>query len=302
MITGYLHPDYAQSLAEFGAPRLLSRCNGWILERRIPESPYHDALGCYPLFTCQDWSLLHADLESVGDDLISLALVTDPFGDYDRAYLQHCFKDVVIPFKEHYIVDLQRPLNEIGGKRRRKHAHQALKKIRVEACEQPGQFVETWSSLYANLIERHQVTGIRAFSKTAFARQLGIPGTVVLQATYEGTIVGAQIYFMQDEAVHCHLGAVNEAGYDVGAFYALDWYSFEYFAGQARWLDLGAGAGTASDGTDGLSQYKQGWSTDTRTVYFCGRVFDRERYQEITAAKGVGVTTYFPAYREGEFS
>jgi hypothetical protein len=31
-------------------------------------------------------------------------------------------------------------------------------------------------------------------------------------------------------------------------------------------------------------------------------VFDRERYQEITAAKGVGVTHYFPAYREGEFA
>ena len=277
MVTGYLHPDYAQSLAEFGTPRLLSRCNGWILERQIPESPYHDAMGCYPLFTCQDWSLLCADLDSIGDDLISLALVTDPFGDYDPAYLQHCFKDVVVPFKEHYIVDLHRPLNEIGGKRRRKHAHRALKEIRVEVYEQPAQFAETWSSLYASLIARHQITGIRAFSRTAFARQLSIPGTVVLQAMYEGTIVGAQIYFMQGAAVHCHLGAVSEAGYDVGAFYALDWYSFEYFAGKARWLDLGAGAGTASDGTDGLSQYKQGWSTDTRTVYFCGRVFDRRK-------------------------
>ena len=179
---GYLHPDYAQSLVEFGTPRLLSRCYGWILERQIPEFPCHDAMGCYPLFTCQDWSLLYTDLESIGNDLISLALVTDPFGDYDSAYLQHCFKDVVVPFKEHYIVDLQRPLNEMGGKRRRKHARQALKKIRVEACQQPAQFGETWSSLYANLIERHQIIGIRAFSKAGFARQLSIPGTVVLQA------------------------------------------------------------------------------------------------------------------------
>ena len=114
MVTGYLHPDYAQSLAEFGTPRLLSRCSGWILERQIPEFPYHDAMGCYPLFTCQDWSLLYADLESIGDDLISLALVTDPFGDYDSAYLRTA-SDLVIPFKEHYIVDFRRPLNEIGG-------------------------------------------------------------------------------------------------------------------------------------------------------------------------------------------
>jgi hypothetical protein len=302
MMTGYLHPQYAQSLAEFGTPRLLPQCNGWILERQIPGFPCRDAMGCYPLFNCQDWSLLHADLESIGDDLISLALVTDPFGDYDSAHLQHCFKDVVIPFKEHYVIDLHRPLNEIGGKRRRKHAHHALKNIRVEACEQPAQFVDTWSSLYASLVERHQVTGIRAFSKTAFARQLSIPGTVVLQAIYEGTVVGAQIYFMQGAAVHCHLGAVTETGYDTGAFYALDWYSFEYFADKARWLDLGAGAGIASDGTDGLSQYKQGWTTDTRTTYFCGRVFDHERYKEIVKTKGITATDYFPAYRKGEFA
>ena len=300
--SGYSHPDYAASLSEFGTPRQLPRSGGWILERQIPESPYRDAMGCYPLFDCQDWSLLHTDLDAAGDDLVSLALVTDPFGDYDIAYLQRCFKDVAIPFKEHYVIDLQRPLSEIGGKRRRKHAHRALKEIRVEVCEQPAQFAETWASLYASLIERHQITGIRAFSKTAFARQLSIPGAVVLQAIYEGAVVGAQLYFVQGAAVHCHLGAVTETGYDTGAFYALDWYSIEHFADKVRWLDLGAGAGISSDGTDGLSQYKQGWATDTRTTYFCGRIFDRKRYDEITNAKDIGVTHYFPAYREGEFA
>jgi hypothetical protein len=83
MITGYLHPGYAASLAEFGTPRLLPRSEGWILERQIPGSPYSDGMGCYPLFACQDWSQLHADLESIGSELVSLALVTDPFGKYD---------------------------------------------------------------------------------------------------------------------------------------------------------------------------------------------------------------------------
>jgi hypothetical protein len=299
---GYLHPDYAASLNEFGSPRQLPRSGGWILVREISQSLDRDAMGCYPLFDCQDWSSLHADLDALGDDLVSLALVTDPFGDYDSAYLQHCFKDVVIPFKEHYVIDLQRPLSEIGGKRRRKHAQRALRQIRVEVCEQPAQFVDTWSSLYDSLIERHQITGIRAFSRAAFARQLSIPGVVVLQAIDEGTVVGAQIYFVQGAAVHCHLGAVSEAGYDSGAFYALDWCSVEYFADKARWLDLGAGAGISSDGTDGLSQYKQGWATDTRLTYFCGRVFNRKRYEELVQAKGIGATRYFPAYREGEFA
>ncbi len=302
MVTGYVHPGYAESLSEFGVPRKLPRCGGWILERQIPGSLYRDAMGCYPLFACQDWSQLYADLQELEDELVSLALVTDPFGDYDVAYLHHCFGDRVIPFKQHYIIDLQRPLDQIGGKRRRKHGRRALRTVRVEVCDEPTRFAETWTSLYANLIERHRIKGIRAFSKTAFTKQLSIPGTVALQAIYEGTTVGAQLYFVQGDAVHCHLGASSQVGYEVGATYALDWYSFEYFAGKARWLDLGGGAGVADGDTDGLSQYKSGWATDTRTVYFCGRILDPERYVQIVGAKGVAATDYFPAYRDGEFA
>jgi len=42
-------------------------------------------MGCYPIFACMDWSQLHIDLGHIGDDLVSLALVTDPFVEYDEA-------------------------------------------------------------------------------------------------------------------------------------------------------------------------------------------------------------------------
>ena len=44
-VTGYLHPGYARSLAEFGTPRELERSGGWLLERAIPGSSYFDAMG-----------------------------------------------------------------------------------------------------------------------------------------------------------------------------------------------------------------------------------------------------------------
>ena len=55
-----------------------------------------------------------------------------------------------------------------------------------------------------------------------------------------------------------------------------------------------------NDGTDGLSRFKRGWSTGTRTAYFCGRIFDHARYSEIMSVEGGGTTDYFPAYRKGE--
>ncbi len=80
MITaGYAHREYAESLAEFGTPRSLPECGGNILERRIPNFSYHDAMGSYPMFACQNWSRLRADLENIRDELVSLSLVTDPF-------------------------------------------------------------------------------------------------------------------------------------------------------------------------------------------------------------------------------
>ncbi len=80
MTTGYRHPLYAASLAEHGTPRRLPASDGWILERDIPGFTGRDAMGCYPLFCCGRWDRLADDLRELGDGLVSLTLVTDPFG------------------------------------------------------------------------------------------------------------------------------------------------------------------------------------------------------------------------------
>src|SRR5947207_1456153 len=78
--------------------------------------------------------------------------------------------------------------------------------------------------------------------------------------------------------------------------------AIEHFAASGhRWLDLGAGAGIGGPASDGLARFKQGWSTGTRTVFFCGRIFDSAKYREIVEARRVPETSYFPAYRRGEF-
>jgi len=297
----YSHPFYAQSLREFGQPLELPRCGGWILERPIAGTPYKDAMGCYPLFSCRDWTQIHKDLEEVGHEWVSLTLVTDPFGGYEPDNLRRCFPDVMVPFKEHFVADLCRPLEEIVGRRHRKNARRALKEVHIDVCGEPTRFMDEWLVLYRGIIDNHGLTGIPAFSRASFAKQLSIPGTVVLRATYNDLTIGAQIYFMQGDVVYCHLGAANQTGYDLGAFFALDYFSIEYFSGKVRWLNLGGGAGISTDGNDGLSRYKKGWSTETRPAYFCGRIFNSEIYGTILREKNIGPTDYFPAYRKGEF-
>ncbi|MDY6953920.1 MAG: hypothetical protein SWE60_20635 [Thermodesulfobacteriota bacterium] len=300
-MTGYKHFKYTESLAEFGAPRELQRSGAWILERRIPGARDKDAMGCYPLFLCEDWTRLHGDLEDVGSELVSLALVTDPFGNYDIDYLQQCFRDVVLPFKEHFIVDLHLPIEKAVSKHHRYYARKAFEKIHVEKLRDAVLFIDEWESLYATLIARYNLAGIKAFSKAAFAKQLSVPGIVTFRASFEGTTVGAHLWYVVGNIAYSHLAAFSPLGYDLMSSYALYWYAIGYFRERVRWLDIGAGAGTESNGSDGLSWFKRGWSTGSRVTYFCGRIFDNVRYTQITKARQLSGTTYFPAYREGEF-
>jgi hypothetical protein len=126
---------------------------------------------------------------------------------------------------------------------------------------------------------------------------------VLLRATHKETTVGITLWYVQGDVGYYHLGAVSEAGYELRASFALFRFAIEYFATIGlRWLDLGAGAGIKSNDIDGLTRFKRGWSTGTRTAYFCGRIFDRTRYLEIAKASPAFATGYFPIYRSGEFS
>lgn len=305
--TGYMHRAYAESLSEFGAPRPLAQSGGWVLDRGIEGSPHADAMGCYPMFSCPDWSRLRADLDDLGRGAnapVSLALVADPFGDHDEAYLKECFGDVVAPFKQHFVADLGREPAEFVHAHHRRNARRAAREVEVEACARAADFLGDWCALYRVLVARHEVRGIAAFSEQSFARQLGVPGARALRAVRDGETVGMLLWYVQGDVAHYHLGAYSERGYELRASFALFQFALGHFARAGlRWLNLGGapGAGGAAAAASGLGRFKQGWASDARTAYFCGRVFDRGRYDEIVRAKGAPATAYFPAYRLGEF-
>lgn len=300
--SGYMHGSYAEALAEFGRPHRLKRCGSWILERPIPGFQRRDAMGCYPLFACADWRQLHYDLDEIGESLVSLSLVTDPFGNYEVTYLEECFRDLVRPFKEHFVIDLGEPIASFVDGHHRRNAHKALRNVRVERCDDPGALADEWISLYGNLIERHNIKGIPAFSKASLAKQLAVPGVVAFRGVHESATVGMVLWYLQGDVGYYHLGAYSPAGYELLTSFAIFWTAIEYFASTGlRWLDLGAGAGLQGDANDGLSRFKRGWSNANRMAYLCGRIFDKGEYAGIVEAKRAYETNYFPAYRKGEF-
>jgi hypothetical protein len=117
----------------------------------------------------------------------------------------------------------------------------------------------------------------------------------------DGELLGAHLWYQQENVVYSHLAASTEQGYELNCSYAIYSAMIEYFRSKVQWVDLGAGAGTTAR-QDGLSRFKAGWSNSTRPAYFCGRILNPERYDALTRELSPNATNYFPAYRSGELS
>jgi len=301
---GYAHPGYAESLSEFGTPFYLQRSGGSILLRDIPHSDLQDAMGPYPLFACQNWGELRNDLDALEGKIVSLAMVPDPFGDYDEAYLRQCFPDVVIPFKKHFVVDFTTHYEAEISKGHRYKARKALRRVSVEVHQQKEHkdFSIIWDNLYDNLRKKFNLAGVKAFSRYAFEKQLSLPGLTIITARVDGKIVAAYLWYVMGNRVYYHLGASNSTGYQFMASYAIIQTALDYFSKRVRMMDLGAGAGLNPDADDGLTRFKRGWTRRTRTAYFCGRIYNQQEYARLSRLTNNVNVNYFPAYRNGEFS
>ncbi|WP_175561781.1 GNAT family N-acetyltransferase [Kaistia soli] len=254
----------------------------------------------YPILACEDWSALADDIEGWRGRLVSFATVPDPLGQYAMADLERAFPDRLVPFKHHHVADLSFPTDRIVSSHHARQVGKAFRKgVEVEAYSDPRVMLDIWLGLFDHAIEKFDIGGIRKFSRFAFERQLALPGAIMSVARQNGTPVAAHFLLVGDGVVYAHAAAASPAAYKLGAAYALYYHDLKYFADKAQWIDWGGEPGMAQEGN--LSSFKAGWSTGIRQSYFCGRILDRERYAALASASGTPATSYFPAYRVGEF-
>lgn len=291
---GYLEPGYAEAFRPFGRPVRLARSGGWLLERRIPGTDRHDAMGLRPYFFCRDWAGLREDIAEQGRDWVALVLVTDPFGAGDTATLEACF-DEVAEFKEAFVADLAVPLEGFVSRSHRANARRALNKVEVEVCSRPSAYLDDWLRLFGNLVLRHRISGIDAYSPESFRHQLHVPGMIAFRAVQEGRTVGLDLWCMHGDVAHAHLVAMDDVGYACGASYATKWTAMTYFAQRLRWMNFGALPGQEQDTSRGLGHFKAGWSNARRRSYLCKLILDEPAYAALSEADGDA--SFFPAYR-----
>jgi hypothetical protein len=296
-VFGYAAEKYARSLADFGPPWQLSKSGGWLLPRALPTGNGYDAAGCYPLFCCDNWRGLSADLQRLPSEIIAVSLVADPSAEVTELELKQCFPDLCRHYKDHYFVNLKRSWESLVASHHQRNARQAAKNVRVVRLDNPLEFLPNWILLYRQLVERHHIAGQANFSEAAFQQQFQVPGLRAYAAFHEKQIIGMVLWMVSEMTAYYHLAAYSDAGYDLKASFAIFWHCLLGFAEEGiATAALGGGAGTFA-ASQGLSRFKQGWANEIRPAYLCGRILDRARYAELTAQVGQQASVFFPAYR-----
>ena len=299
-ILGYHHPQYASSYREWGEPVEMPHCGGAFIKRAIPEQTVFDGMGCYPFFVCQDPTKLHLDLEAIEKEIICFSMVTNPLENWNESYLKTHFKDKMTPFKKHYLVDLNHDLASSVDSHHMRNVQKASKQMKVELCQNPKDFFEDWNYLYRALVQKHEIKGMLRFSESIFKAHFEIPGLVVVRASVDQETVGMLLWYVNQDKGYYHLGAFSEKGYELNASFALFYFTFEQLKSQGVcWVNLGSGAGLESEDS-GLARFKKGWATNEETVYFCGRILNSDKYEELVKQRAVKGSSLFPAYRADE--
>ena len=166
---GYRHPLYAESFSGIGTPFFLPKSKGWLIKREIPGTEFYDAMGTYPLFFCEDWEKLIDDINALSNELIALSLVIGPLEVFPLKEFQNFF-DIFYEYRPHFLLDTQLPIEEVITTGRRRNALKALQEVKVENILSPEIDLDEWCYLYQNLIDKHQITGIRTFSRESFTQ------------------------------------------------------------------------------------------------------------------------------------
>jgi hypothetical protein len=190
-----------------------------LLIRHVPESSWHDALGCYPLAAIHPSADLQAGLNRLrAAGLVSVALVPDPLTGPLPQRLATAFP-ICRPFKTHYVID--RELGRVDLSRtHRRWMRKALRMCAIARVELQDTLAD-WTELYEHLIARHQISNLQKFTPSYFASLAQMPNVHAFAASSKGSIVAMALWVHSGDVVYYHLGASNPEGYRVQAMYGI---------------------------------------------------------------------------------
>ena len=289
----YTTLEYANSLRHVGRPFHVPEWDTWLMIREI-QPGFSDATGVYPITVLNKKMDISGGLKRLKEEkLISVVLVLDDFHRPDLIALQPYFS-LIKPFKTHYVYQRDKPF--CYAKHHRYELRQALKTVEVKPFNLKKE-IESWVTLYDNLITHRKLKGLHAFPKEHHLALAKLEGMVAIGAFYEAELVCCHIWAKTEHYVHSHLAASTGKGYATRAAYAVNDAALHYFS-DAKVINFGGGVTEDALIQDGLIQFKKGFANTLASSYLCGAILDDIRYNELVLTRGkTAENAYFPRYR-----
>ncbi len=302
-LQGYQNTKYIESISETVPPLSLSRSNGWLVPKIIPGSNEIDLSATNPFIICQNPDSLIHDFESLSDKYVALTVITNPIYEISKEIWSSYFKDLFVPFKSHYLVEIEKyQFERTVSQHHRYYSRKALKEAAITLAEKPIDYLDDFYYLYQQLLVRHDVCASNALSKKMLAQQFNVPGVKMFVARDDYGIQAISVWMQTQDVAFYHLAVSSETGYKKSFAYGTMKTAIDHFFGEGtRMLGLGGGNSIRTKNkiavNSGLQSFKAGWATLSTDVFLCGRILNPEIYNALTKSAVKTDSQFFPLYR-----
>jgi len=296
---GYESSEYASAFASFGTVLTLPQSQLRLIKRRITHDAF-DLIGLYPYSMCNSVLAINGDhdqavLRQTG--AVALSFVLSPF---DATHAEQSSRDwdCMKRFKSHFVIDFETAWKKQISKKTRYYANKGQRLHEIEPIAVDADVANTFHRLYQSTVQRHSITGVQNFSIASLHRQMTTPGAFVLRASVGDKTSGMIICMINSDHANYHLVAVADEFRDQSTNHALLLAAADRCASQGvKFLNLGGGAGTATDDSDGLFRFKRKWTPLSLHTSLFGRILDRKKYRSLSQFTRTTSSTFFPSYR-----
>lgn len=196
--------------------------------------------------------------------------------------------------------DYDDPVQEEFSKSTRKAIRQALRAgVEYRVTVNPEN-LELFSEIYHINMERVHADSYYYFDNRYFSRCLDYFGkkTVLVEALFEGKVIGAEMHFFYNNLIHTHLSGTLSEYHHLSPVYVMTYAIATW--GKENGMDLiHVGGGTTNDPADTLYLFKKKFGKNTEFDFYIGRkIWNKAVYQQLCEETNVEPEEpFFPAYR-----
>lgn len=196
--------------------------------------------------------------------------------------------------------DFNDPVQAEFSKSTRKSIRKALREgIEYRVTVNP-ESLDKFKELYLLTMERIGADSYYYFDDSYFSNCLESFGDkiILVEALYEGQVIGAEMHFLYNNMIHTHLSGTLPDFNHLSPVYVMTYAIAEW--GKANGAELiHAGGGKTNAPDDSLYLFKKKFGQNTEFEFYIGRkVWNEAVYAKLCAAANVSPDEeFFPAYR-----